>query len=29
MGSKQLGLSDYELTTAKKQTKREIFLSEI
>jgi IS5 family transposase len=29
MGSKQLGFSDYELTTAKKQTKREKFLSEM
>ncbi len=29
MGGKQLGLSDYELTTAKKQTKREKFLSEM
>ena len=29
MGGKQLGFSDYELTTAKKQTKREKFLSEI
>ena len=28
MGGKQLGFSDYELTTAKKQTKREKFLSE-
>ena len=27
MGGKQLGFSDYELTTAKKQTKREKFLS--
>ena len=25
MGCKQLGFSDYELTTAKKQTKREKF----
>jgi hypothetical protein len=25
MGGKQLGFSDYELTTAKKQTKREKF----
>ncbi|MCX5940722.1 MAG: IS5 family transposase [Cyanobium sp. LacPavin_0818_WC50_MAG_67_9] len=29
MGVKQLGFSDYELTTAKKQTKREKFLSEM
>jgi IS5 family transposase len=29
MGSKQPGFSDYELTTAKKQTKREQFLSEM
>jgi IS5 family transposase len=29
MGGKQLGFSDYELTTAKKQTKREKFLSRI
>ena len=29
MDGKQLGLSDYELTTAKKQTKREKFLSEM
>jgi hypothetical protein len=29
MGGKQLGFSDYELTTAKKQTKRERFLSEM
>ena len=29
MGGKQLGFSDYELTTAKKQTKRENFLSEM
>ena len=29
MGGKQLGFSDYELTTAKKQAKREKFLSEI
>ena len=29
MGGKQLGLSDYELTTAKKQTKREKFLAEM
>ena len=28
MGGKQLGFSDYELTTAKKQAKREKFLSE-
>jgi hypothetical protein len=28
MGGKQLGLSDYELTTAKKQTKRENFFPE-
>ena len=27
MGGKQLGFSDDELTTAKKQTKREKFLS--
>ena len=27
MGSEQLGFTDYELTTAKKQTKREQFLS--
>ena len=27
MGGKQLGFSDYEPTTAKKQTKREKFLS--
>jgi len=27
MGGKQLGISDYELTTAKKQTKREKFLA--
>jgi IS5 family transposase len=27
MGGKQLGFSDYELTTTKKQTKREKFLS--
>ncbi|MBD2422481.1 hypothetical protein [Cyanobium sp. FACHB-13342] len=27
MGGKQLGFSDYELTTAKKQTKREKFLA--
>jgi IS5 family transposase len=27
MGGKQLGFSDYEITTAKKQTKREKFLS--
>ena len=27
MGGRQLGFSDYELTTAKKQTKREKFLS--
>jgi IS5 family transposase len=27
MGGKQLGLSDYELTTTKKQTKREKFPS--
>ena len=29
MGGKQLGFSDYELNTAKKQTKREKFLSEM
>ena len=29
MGGKQLGFSDYEMTTAKKQTKREKFLSEM
>jgi IS5 family transposase len=29
MGGKRLGFSDYELTTAKKQTKREKFLSEM
>ncbi len=29
MGGIKLGFSDYELTTAKKQTKREKFLSEI
>jgi IS5 family transposase len=29
MGGKQLGFSDYELTTAKKQTKREKFLFEM
>ena len=29
MGGKQLGFSDYELTTAKKRTKREKFLSEM
>jgi IS5 family transposase len=29
MGGKQLGFSDYELTTAKKQTKREKFLAEM
>jgi hypothetical protein len=29
MGSKQLGFSDYELTTAKRQTKREKFFSEM
>jgi len=29
MGGKQLGFSDYEITTAKKQTKRETFLSEM
>ena len=29
MGGKQLGFSDYELITAKKQTKREKFLSEM
>ena len=29
MGGKQLGFSEYELTTAKKQTTREKFLSEM
>jgi IS5 family transposase len=29
MGGRQLGFSDYELTTAKKQTKREKFLAEM
>jgi len=29
MGGKQLDFSDYELTTAKKQTKREKFLSKM
>jgi hypothetical protein len=29
MGGKQLGFSDDELTTAKKQTKREKFLAEM
>ena len=29
MGGKQLGFSDYEITTAKKQTKRERFLAEM
>jgi IS5 family transposase len=29
MGGKQLGFSDYELIKAKKQTKREKFLSEM
>jgi IS5 family transposase len=29
MRGKQLGFSDYELTTAKKQTKREEFLAEM
>jgi transposase, IS5 family len=29
MGGKQLGFLDYELTTAKKQTKREKYLSKI
>ena len=29
MGGKQLGFSDYEITTAKKQTKLEKFLSEM
>ena len=29
MGGKRLGLSEYEITTAKKQTKREKFLSEM
>ena len=29
MAGKQLGFSDYELTTAKKQTKREKFLAEM
>jgi IS5 family transposase len=28
MGGKQLGFSDYEITTAKKQTKREMVLSD-
>jgi IS5 family transposase len=28
MGGKQLGFSDYAFTTAKKQTKREKFISE-
>lgn len=29
MGGKQLGFTDYELTTPKKQTKQEMFLSEM
>jgi IS5 family transposase len=29
MGGKQLGFSDYEITTAKQQVKREKFLSEM
>jgi len=29
MAGRQLGFSEYELTTAKKQTKREKFLSEM
>jgi IS5 family transposase len=29
MGGKQLGFSDYEQTTAKKQTKRDKFLSKM
>jgi len=29
MCGKQLGISDYELTTAKKQTKREKFFAEM
>jgi IS5 family transposase len=29
MGSKQLGFSDYEQTTAKKRTRRERFLAEM
>jgi IS5 family transposase len=29
MGGKQLGFADYELTTAKKRTKRENFLAEM
>ena len=29
MGGKQLGLGDYEQSTAKKRTKRERFLSEL
>jgi len=29
MGGKQLGFSDYEITTAKKQTKLEMFLAEM
>ncbi len=29
IGGKQIGFSDYELTTAKKQTKRETFLPEM
>jgi IS5 family transposase len=29
MGGKPLGFSDYELTTAEKQTKREKFLAEM
>lgn len=29
MSGKQLGFSDYEITTAKKQSKREMFLAEM
>jgi IS5 family transposase len=29
MGGKQLGLTDFQLTTAKKRTKREKFLAEM
>jgi IS5 family transposase len=29
IGSKQIGFSDYEITTANKQNKREMFLSEM
>ena len=29
MGGKQLGLSDYDLTTAKKKTKRESFMAQM